>query len=108
MYGKIYQWARELAKVYCPVIGVCQASGEGEGVQYLNMAHVANARTAKQAEADWILGIGKQDNPDFERIRYFSVSKNKLLGDTDTDPQKRHLRTEVLLKADIARYEDIL
>ena len=108
MYGRIYQWARELAKTYCPVIGVCQASGEAEGVQFLNMAHVANAKTAKQAEADWILGIGKQDNPEFERIRYFSVCKNKLLGDQDTDPAKRHMRTEVLLKADVARYEDIL
>src|SRR5687768_1925397 len=42
--GAIYQWARELAKKYAPVIAVCQADGTGEGVRWLTMkigrAHV--------------------------------------------------------------------
>jgi len=46
--GAIYQWARELAKEYCPVIGVCQADGSGEGVKWLTMGNVANAKTSKQ------------------------------------------------------------
>ena len=50
--GAIYIWARELAKTYCPVIGVCQADGSGEGQRWLTMANVANAKTSKQAEAD--------------------------------------------------------
>jgi hypothetical protein len=104
--GAIYQWARELAKTYAPVIGVCQASGEAEGVEYLHMGHVANAKTAKQAEADFILGIGKNHNPGSGSIRYFAISKNKLIGDPDTEPKLRHGRTEVIFKGDIARYQE--
>lgn len=102
--GAIYQWARELGKQYAPVIGVSQASGDGEGVDYLTMSHVANAKTSKQAEADWILGIGKSSRFEMEGIRFLNISKNKLVGDDDTDPALRHGRTEVLFKGDIGRY----
>jgi len=105
--GSIYQWFRELAKTYCPVIGICQADGTGEGVKWLTMGHVANAKTAKQAEADWILGIGKQNADGYENIRYLHLSKNKLLGDSDTDPNLRHGKLEVLLEAQYARYKDL-
>jgi len=102
--GAIYQWARELAKEYAPVIGVCQASGDAEGEAWLNMGHMSNAKTAKQAEADFIIGIGKTHAHDY--IRYFNISKNKLLGDQDTDPSMRHGRTEVIIKPEISRYEE--
>jgi hypothetical protein len=105
--GAIYQWARELAKVYAPAIGVCQADGSGEGQKWLTMANVANAKTAKQAEADWILGIGKVNEPGFDTLRFLHLSKNKLLGDTDSDPEMRHGRMEVLIDADTARYRDL-
>lgn len=106
--GSIYQWARELAKMYCPTIGICQADGTGEGVKWLTMGHVANAKTAKQAEADWILGIGKQNADGYESIRYLHLSKNKLLGDSDTDPQYRHGKLECLIKPEHARYADLI
>lgn len=106
--GAIYQWARELAKTYCPVIGVCQADGTGEGQKWLTMAHVANAKTAKQAEADWILGIGKVNDPGYDNIRYFHLSKNKLIGDQDSDASLRHGRKEVLIEPDVARYTDLM
>lgn len=105
--GSIYVWGRELAKEYCPVIGVCQADGTGEGVKWLNMGHVANAKTAKQAEADWIVGIGKTADLGYESVRYLHASKNKLLGDADTDPTQRHGKREVIIRAEIGRYEDI-
>jgi len=105
--GSIYLWARELAKKYCPTIGVSQADGTGEGVRWLTMQHVANAKTAKQAEADFILGIGKVHEPGFESIRFLHASKNKLLGDEDTLPELRHGHKQVLINPDIARYEDI-
>lgn len=105
--GAIYQWARELAKVYGPVIAVCQADGTGEGVKWLTMNNVANAKTSKQAEADWIVGIGKINDPGFDNIRYLHASKNKLIGDEDTEPGLRHGRCEVLINPTIARYEDI-
>lgn len=105
--GALYQWARELAKQYCPVIGVCQADGSGEGVKWLNMGHVANAKTSKQAEADFILGIGKSNERGFDYFRYFNISKNKLTGDTDSDPEMRHAQIEVIIKPEVARYDDI-
>lgn len=108
MLGAIYQWARELGKKYqCAIIGVSQADGTGEGVRWLTMAHVANAKTAKQAEADWILGIGKVNDSGYESVRFLHASKNKLAGDLDTDPALRHGRCEVLINAPIARYEDL-
>ncbi len=105
--GSIYIWARELAKKYAPTIGVCQADGTGEGVKWLNMGHVANAKTAKQAEADWIVGIGKVPDQGYENIRYLHASKNKLLGDDDSIGDQRHGKREVLIRPERARYEDI-
>lgn len=105
--GTLYQWARELAKEYGPVIAVSQADGTGEGVRWLTMSHVANAKTSKQAEADWILGIGKVNDPGFDNIRFLHASKNKLLGDEDTDPNLRHGRKEVIIDPNTARYRDI-
>lgn len=104
--GSIYQWAREIAKAYCPVIAVSQADGTGEGVKWLTMANVANAKTAKQAEADWILGIGKQAKEGYELCRYLNISKNKLLGDDDSDPADRHGKMEVIIQPELARYSD--
>lgn len=107
VYGRIYQWARELAKRGCAIIGVCQSDGTGEGVRWLTMSHVAEAKTSKQAEADWILGIGRSNETGTEDIRYFNISKNKLLGDEQTDPNLRHGRFEVFMRPQIARYEDL-
>lgn len=106
--GAIYIWARELAKRFsCPVIGVCQADGTGENVKWLTMSHVANAKTSKQAEADWILGIGCIHDTGWEMMRFFNISKNKLLGDDDSDPKLRHGRWEVRIDPYCARYEDL-
>ena len=105
--GSIYQWARELAKQYCPFIGISQADGSGEGVKWLTMGNVANAKTAKQAEADFILGIGKQNADGYESIRYLHLSKNKLLGDSDTDPSMRHGKQECLIEPALGRYKDL-
>lgn len=108
LLGSIYQWARELAKTYCPVIGVCQADGTGDGVRWLTMHNVANAKTSKQAEADWILGIGVSYEEGTDKVRYLNISKNKLTGDSDTKDTLRHGRFEVLIRPTIARYEDIV
>ena len=104
--GAIYQWARELAKEYGPTVAVSQADGSGENVKWLTMGNVAGAKTAKQAEADWILGIGKIHDNGYERVRFFHLSKNKLSGDPDTSGD-RHGRWECIIKPDIGRYGDI-
>jgi len=104
--GSIYQWQRTLAKTYAPSIGVSQADGTAEGVKWLNMGHVSGAKTSKQAEADWILGIGVDQREGYQNIRTFSLCKNKLVGDEDTDPRLRHDRWECRINAEVARYED--
>jgi KaiC/GvpD/RAD55 family RecA-like ATPase len=106
--GAIYQWARELAKNSHAAIGVCQADGTAEGVRYLTMEHVANAKTSKQAEADFILGLGKTHDQNQEYVRFINISKNKLFGDKDSIPDLRHGRFETIIKPEIARYADII
>lgn len=106
--GAIYIWARELAKMYCPVIGICQADGTAEGQKWLTMDHVANAKTSKQAEADWILGMGAVHAEGMQFVRYLHLSKNKLIGDNDTLSRLRHGRMEVLIQPEIARFRDII
>jgi len=71
------------------------------------MGHVSNAKTAKQAEADFIIGIGKENSPGFESIRFLNISKNKLTGDIDTDSAYRHAQLEVKIHPEVARYEDL-
>jgi len=105
--GAIYQWAREMAKTYGPVIGITQADGTGENQRWLTMNNVANAKTSKQAEADWIMGIGAVHDVGFEYIRFLHLSKNKLTGDEDSIPELRHGRMEVHINPAIARYEDM-
>ena len=102
----LYQWARELAKKYAPVIAVSQAGGTGEGKVWLTMDDVDSSKTAKQGEADWILGIGKESD-NTSNARYFNISKNKLIGDKDTLPDLRHGNQAVLIQPDVARYKDI-
>jgi hypothetical protein len=106
--GAIFQWTRELAKEYCPIIGVSQADGSAENQKWLTMEHVANVKTAAQAEADWILGIGKVNAEGAQFTRYLNLSKNKLSGDRDTLPDLRHLRAETYIEPQIARYKDIV
>lgn len=103
--GQIYIWARELAKQYCPVIGVCQAGGSGEDKMWLTMDDVVNAKTSKQAEADWILGIGMKH--DSGNSRFLNISKNKLQGGPETFEEARHGRFQVIIRPELARYEDI-
>lgn len=101
-----YQWAREIGKEFAPVIGVSQASGEAEGKLWLTMDMIDGSKTGKAAEADWILGIGK-DSDNTSRSRYLNICKNKLIGDKDTLPDLRHGSIQVIIKPEVARYEDI-
>lgn len=102
----IYQWARELSKRYGPTIGICQAGGTADNKKWLTYNDVDSSHTAKQGEADFILGIGAVDDVGSENVRYFHLSKNKLPGDEDTLPALRHGKAEVWFRPEIARYED--
>jgi len=102
----IYQWGRELSKMYGAFIGVCQAGGEGEGKKYLNMDDVDSSKTAKQGEADFMIGIGKTHTDGEEFLRFLSICKNKLAGDVDTIPELRHGKMPVIIQPETARYKD--
>lgn len=106
LLGAIYQWSRELSKEFAPLIGVSQSDGSGEGIKYLTMGNVANAKTAKQAEADWILGIGVS-YADPPNVRGMSICKNKLIGGEETQHTMRHGKWDVLIRPELARYQDI-
>lgn len=105
--GAIYQFFRELAKMYCPVIGVTQANGDGANTKWLTMSHMSNSKTAKPAELDWLLGIGKIDDPGYESIRFMHLDKNKLPGGPESLASMRHGKWEQIIKPDIVRYQDI-
>lgn len=102
----IYQFAREIAKQYAPFIGICQAGGTAEGKKYLNMNDVDSSHTAKQGEADFMIGLGKSAVDGEEYLRFLSLCKNKLAGDSDTIADLRHAKLPVIIQPNIARYQD--
>jgi hypothetical protein len=102
-----YQWAREIAKRHhCAVIGVCQAGGTAENKKRLVMTDVDSSHTAKQGEADWVLGIGMVADEGMENVRYFSICKNKLVGDADSVEGLRHGHFDAIIQPTIAQYRD--
>ena len=105
--GAAFSWARELAKEYAPTIGVTWADGTAEGIKWLTMGHVVNAKTEKQKPADWILGMGKSSDHNLENVRHLQISKNKLTQDPDSDPNQRHGRMDIIIDAERARFRDI-
>jgi len=104
---QVYQWARELAKQYCPVIGVCQANSEAEGKKWLTKSMCANSRTGKAGEADLMIGIGVSNEDGLSSLRYINLCKNKLFGDEDTLPELRHGKFTCRLEGEIARYVEL-
>jgi len=68
--------------------------------------NIVTHNTSKQAEADWILGIGTVHDEGLKYVRFLHLSKNKLTGDEDSDPALRHGRMDVLIQPEIARYRD--
>lgn len=75
-YNKLYQWAREMATHYAPILGVTQLNGDGEDQMYPSMSQLRGSRVDKQAAATFQLMIGSmvEDN----NTRYLSMPKNKI------------------------------
>jgi KaiC/GvpD/RAD55 family RecA-like ATPase len=84
--GKLYKWARELAREYGPVIAASQLNAGVEDLKdppFIGMDSLRGSRTDKPGEADAIITIGKYQHPataDEELIRTINVPKNKLPG----------------------------
>ena len=102
--GKLYEWARDLAKEYCPVIAISQVDGTGEGEKWIHMNQLRGSKTDKIGEADAIVTIGKSNDPGDGNKRFISIPKNKLFGGTDTAEMHRHGCFEVEIEPSIARY----
>lgn len=105
--GAIYKWARTLAKTYAPILSVGQADTTGHNTKWLNENQMADSKTGKPAEIDFIIGIGRVESETGETVRYISIPKNKLRGDKNTDEKYRHGRFETLLLAEYSAYKDI-
>ena len=98
---ELYRRLRELAKRHqCAVIGVSQASADGEGKTRIDFSMAEGSKTGKAAEADVILGIGKHngdaDDDSVDYTRFLHISKNKISG--------FHGTVACLIEPDIGRY----
>jgi replicative DNA helicase len=78
LYNRLYQWGREIATNYCPVLGVSQMNGDGEDEMYPKMSKLRGSRVDKQMSATFQLMIGslQEDNS----TRYLSMPKDKVTG----------------------------
>ena len=99
--AEIYRRARNLAKKHsCAFIGVSQASAEADGRTVLRFTQMSGSRVGKAAEADLIIGIGKEteDMGEEDGLRHIYVSKNKLGG--------KHGTCSTVIKPELSRYVD--
>jgi len=96
---KIYTNVREIAKRRnCAVIAISQASADAHNRDSISFDQMENSKTGKAAEADLIIGIGRNANKDTEnKIRILCVSKNKING--------YHGEPSCTIRREISRYE---
>jgi len=97
----LFNWGREIAKAYAPVITVHQADGTAEGAQWIDMSQLYMSKTGIQGEADAIITIGRQ--PDKGNARFMYIPKNKMTGNV---PSLRNGKFEIEIVPDIARFKE--
>jgi len=102
--GQLYEWARDVAKDYCPVIAISQVDGTGEGEKWIQMNQLRGSKTDKIGEADAIVTIGKSNEPAMDLQRFIHIPKNKLFGGSETLEAHRHGCFEVEIEPSKARY----
>ena len=77
----VYESARAIAKRHsCMLWAVSQASYDAHNRQEIDFSMLENSKTGKAAEADIIIGIGKNFGDEEDYIRHLCISKNKLSG----------------------------
>jgi replicative DNA helicase len=110
--GKIYKWARELARSYGPVIAASQLSAsavEMKDPPFIGLDALRGSKTDKPGEADVVITIGKYKepkSPEEEMIRTINVPKNKLPGGGGKQVESdRHGQFLVTIDPIRARYE---
>ena len=103
--GQLYEWARDLAKEYCPVIAISQVDGTGEGEKWIHMNQLRGSKTDKIGEADAIVTIGKSNEAGEDLKRFLHVPKNKLFGGSETIETHRHGAFELEIEPAKARFK---
>ena len=94
---QIYTSVREIAKRRdCAVIAISQASADAHNRNSISFDMMENSKTGKAAEADIIIGIGRNSNTE-NKIRTLCVSKNKING--------YHGEPSCTIRRSISRYE---
>jgi replicative DNA helicase len=110
--GKIYKWARELARTYGPVIAASQLSASAVDLKdppFIGMDALRGSKTDKPGEADAVITLGKYKEPktpEEEMIRTINVPKNKLPGGGGKQMEsERHGQYLVTIDPIRARFE---
>lgn len=112
MLGKIYKWARELARTYGPVIAASQLSASAIDLKdppFIGIDALRGSKTDKPGEADAVITLGKYKDPqstDEEMVRTINVPKNKLPGGGPKQTEsERHGQYLVTIDPIRARFE---
>lgn len=103
---KLYGWARELAKQYCPVITSHQLKGDAEGVLFPDMSMLYGSTTAIQGEADVIIMLGNKGDMGMEHIRGISIAKVKGAYGPHVIPSMRNAKKEIILYPEKALFTE--
>lgn len=104
--GNIYQWARETAKTYAPVLTVHQVKTEGEGVEYLTPSMLYLSGTVIQGEVDTLIMMGRNYNPGQDNNRFVYVAKNKGAYGPRVDVSMREARECIRIIPETASWEE--
>ena len=112
MLGKLYKWARELARTYGPVIAASQLSASAIEIKdppFIGLEALRGSKTDKPGEADAVITIGKFREPknvEEEMVRTLNVPKNKLPGGGPHQVEEdRHGQFLVTINPTHARFE---
>jgi replicative DNA helicase len=110
--GKIYKWARELARSYGPVIAASQLSATAVDMKdppFIGLDALRGSKTDKPGEADVVITLGKYKepkSPEEEIIRTLNVPKNKLPGGGSKQMEsERHGQYLITIDPIRARFE---
>lgn len=98
-----YQTARGWCVKYdCIGVATSQLSVDAEGNRHPGQHMLKDSKTGKQGACDFIVTMGKDNDPAFAQARWINTPKNKLA----RPGKRRDPRAEVIFDADTARVYD--
>lgn len=99
MYGQVREWAVKYGFVG---VATSQTDVNAEGNRHPTQSMLKDSKTGKQGACDFIITMGKDNDPAFRRSRWINTPKNKLVRPGRTqDP-----RAEVIFDGERARVTD--